>query len=64
MLSGVLSATSWVAVGFAQGRMGDYVKQTGSYDLPLVVTGFAPLVGLIAFLAWAGVTKRGGGNVR
>jgi ACS family hexuronate transporter-like MFS transporter len=58
MLSGVLSATSWVVVGFAQGRMGEHVKQTGSYDLPLVVTGLAPLAGLIAFLLLIAETKR------
>jgi MFS transporter, ACS family, hexuronate transporter len=58
MLSGVLSATSWVVVGFAQRRMGDYVNQTHSYDLPLIVTGLSPLVGLIAFLALVAVTDR------
>jgi ACS family hexuronate transporter-like MFS transporter len=58
VLSGILSALSWVAVGLMQGRMGEYVKQTGSYDLPLVVTGLAPLAGLIAFLLWTAVTKR------
>ena len=63
MLSGVLSATSWVVVGFAQGRMGEYVKQTGSYDLPLVATGLAPLVGLIAFAVWVAATKRVGEKV-
>jgi ACS family hexuronate transporter-like MFS transporter len=62
MLSGVLSATSWVAVGFAQGRMGDHVNQTHSYDLPLIITGLSPLVGLIAFLALVAVTNRSGGN--
>ena len=52
VLSGVLAATSWVAVGFVQGRMGEYVKRTESYDLPLLVTGLAPLVGLAAMVVW------------
>jgi len=52
-LSGMLSATSWVAVGFVQGRMGEYATRTGSYDVPLVIAGLAPLVGLVAFAAWA-----------
>jgi ACS family hexuronate transporter-like MFS transporter len=64
MLSGVLSATSWVVVGFAQGRMGDHVNQTHSYDFPLIITGLSPLVGLIAFLALVAVTNRSGGNER
>jgi MFS transporter, ACS family, aldohexuronate transporter len=53
VLSGVLAATSWVAVGTMQGAMGDYIKRTGSYDLPLTVTGLAPLAGLLAMGAWA-----------
>jgi MFS transporter, ACS family, hexuronate transporter len=58
LLSGVLSATSWVAVGYMQGEMGDYIKQTSSYDWPLVVTGLAPLVGLTTLVVWMSVTKR------
>jgi ACS family hexuronate transporter-like MFS transporter len=57
LLSGVLSAASWVAVGFMQGEMGAYIKETRSYDLPLVVTGLAPLAGLIAFATWVAKTK-------
>jgi MFS transporter, ACS family, hexuronate transporter len=52
VLSGILAATSWVAVGRMQGIMGEYIKWTGSYDLPLVVTGLAPLAGLLAMMAW------------
>ena len=52
LLSGVLSAASWVAVGYMQGEMGAYIKKTGSYDLPLVVTGLAPLAGLVAMTLW------------
>jgi ACS family hexuronate transporter-like MFS transporter len=55
-LSGVLSATSWVAVGIVQGRMGEYVRRTGSYDLPLMIAGLAPLIGLLAFAGWALIT--------
>lgn len=52
LLSGFLAATSWVAVGRMQGAMGDYIKRSGSYDLPLVVTGLAPIAGLVAMAAW------------
>jgi ACS family hexuronate transporter-like MFS transporter len=57
-LSGVLAATSWVAVGRMQGIMGDHIKQTGSYDLPLVVTGLAPLAGLLAMGVWVMLASR------
>jgi len=53
ILSGLLAATSWFAVGYMQGAMGDYIKESKSYDLPLVVTGLAPVAGLIAMGAWA-----------
>lgn len=53
VLSGLLAATSWFAVGYMQGAMGDYIKESQSYDLPLVVTGLAPVAGLIAMAAWA-----------
>jgi MFS transporter, ACS family, hexuronate transporter len=58
VLSGVLAAASWVAVGFMQGRMGEYVKATGSYDLPLIITGLAPLAGLVAMACWVVVAPR------
>lgn len=57
-LSGVLAATSWVTVGRMQGMIGDHIKQTGSYDLPLVVTGLAPLAGLLAMGVWVVVARR------
>jgi ACS family hexuronate transporter-like MFS transporter len=57
-LSGVLAATSWVAVGRMQGMIGDHIKLTGSYDLPLVVTGLAPLVGLLAMGVWVVLVSR------
>jgi MFS transporter, ACS family, hexuronate transporter len=52
LLSGLLAATSWFAVGKMQGAMGDYIKRTGSYDFPIVVTGLAPLCGLVVMAAW------------
>jgi MFS transporter, ACS family, hexuronate transporter len=52
VLSGILAASSWVVVGYMQGEMGDYIKRTGSYDLPLIVTGLAPLAGLLAMAVW------------
>jgi len=57
MLSGILAATSWVAVGWMQGEVGDYINQTGSYDLPLVVTGLAPIAGLVAMAGWIALTR-------
>jgi ACS family hexuronate transporter-like MFS transporter len=57
VLSGLLAATSWVAVGRMQGAMGDYIKRTGSYDVPLVVTGLAPMAGLIAMAVWVYVRR-------
>jgi len=53
VLSGLLAATSWFAVGYMQGAMGDYIQENKSYDLPLVVTGLAPVAGLVAMAAWA-----------
>jgi len=57
VMSGVLAATSWVAVGRMQGEMGAYIKGTGSYSLPLIVTGLAPLAGLLAMAAWVIFTR-------
>ena len=59
-LSGLLAASSWVAVGYMQGEMGDYIKREKSYDLPLVVTGLAPLAGLVALALRVTLTKRNG----
>ena len=58
VISGILAATSWVAVGRMQGAMGAYIKQTESYDLPLIVTGLAPLAGLFAMAVWVVVGTR------
>jgi ACS family hexuronate transporter-like MFS transporter len=57
LLSGVLSAASWVAVGFMQAEMGAYIKETKSYDLPLIFTGLAPLAGLVAMTVWVIVAR-------
>ena len=57
-LSGVLAATSWVVVGRMQGAIGDYIKRTGSYDLPLIATGLAPLAGLAVLTAWVALASR------
>ncbi len=59
LLSGLLAAISWVAVGRMQGMIGDYIQRTGSYDLPLIATGVAPLVGLVVFTAWVAFASRG-----
>ena len=58
LLSGLLAATSWVAVGFMQGRMGEYVRRTESYEVPLVITALAPLVGLVSLVLWVALAQR------
>jgi ACS family hexuronate transporter-like MFS transporter len=58
VLSGLLAATSWVVVGRMQGTIGDYIKRTGSYDLPLIATGLAPLAGLAVLTAWVALASR------
>lgn len=60
LLSGLLAALSWVAVGRMQGLIGEYIKRTGSYDLPLIATGLAPLAGLAVFAAWVALAGRNG----
>ena len=35
-----------------RGRWATTSSETGSYDLPLIVTGLAPLAGLVAMAAW------------
>jgi MFS transporter, ACS family, hexuronate transporter len=62
LLSGILSASSWVAVGRMQGMMGDYIKRTGSYDLPLILTGLAPIAGLVALTVWVALRPRAAGQ--
>ncbi len=59
-LSGILAAFSWVVVGFMQGAIGQHIKQTGSYDLPMIVTGAAPLVGLLVLGIWVWISGRSG----
>ena len=58
VLSGILAASSWLAVGTMQGEMGAYIKETKSYDLPLIVTGLAPLVGLLVMAVWTFFDKK------
>ncbi|MGL4552497.1 MAG: MFS transporter [Gemmataceae bacterium] len=50
-LTGTLSAVCWVALAAWQWAIGSHVKQTGSYALPFVVSGLAPLVGFVAIVA-------------
>ncbi len=65
LLSGVLSAASWVAVGIMQSTMGGYIDRMNAidpahaYDLPLTITGFAPLVGFAAMAAWVALARGG-----
>ena len=58
-LSGVLAAGSWFVTGSMQVEIGAYIQRTKSYDLPLIVTGLAPLLGLLAMIAWAAFGTRG-----
>ena len=64
VLSGVLSAASWVAVGIMQSAMGNYIDRMNqtdpqhSYDLPLTIIGFAPLIGFAAMAVWVAVARR------
>ncbi|RLS50860.1 MAG: MFS transporter, partial [Planctomycetota bacterium] len=53
MLSGILSAASWLVVGRMQGAIGQHIRQTGSYDLPLLATGLAPIAALALLVPWA-----------
>lgn len=49
-LTGFLSSGCWVALAEWQKAIGLHVTRTGSYDLPFVVSGLAPLVGFVAIL--------------
>lgn len=52
-LTGLLSFIGWLASAPTQTLFGFVVDKTGSYDLNLAILGWAPLVGLIAFvLLW------------
>jgi ACS family hexuronate transporter-like MFS transporter len=59
MLSGLLSAASWVVVGRMQGAIGEHIKQTGSYDVPLIATGVAPLAALALLVVWVRISQKG-----
>lgn len=50
-LTGMLSFIGWIASSPTQKLFGYVVDQTGSYDLNLAILGWAPLLGLIVFLA-------------
>src|SRR5262249_7313856 len=58
VLSGLLAAASWVVVGRMQGAIGEYIKQTGSYDLPLIATGLTPLAGVALLTGWVALASR------
>ena len=49
-LTGMLSVIGWIASSPTQKLFGYVVDRTGSYDLNLAILGWAPLVGLLAFL--------------
>lgn len=49
-LTGMLSFVGWIASAPTQKLFGWVVDTTGSYDLNIAILGWAPLLGLIAFL--------------
>jgi ACS family hexuronate transporter-like MFS transporter len=51
LLTGMLSSIGWLASAPTQKVFGYVVDQTGSYDFILAILGWAPLVGLVVFLA-------------
>ena len=59
-LAGFLSAGGWVLSGTFQILIGERIQATKSYDVGLVIAGFAPLVGLAALLVlwWPGSLSR------
>lgn len=50
-LTGMLSFIGWIASSPTQTLFGYMVDRTGSYDLNMAILGWAPLIGLLAFLA-------------
>jgi nitrate/nitrite transporter NarK len=51
LLTGMLSSIGWLASAPTQKVFGYVVDQTGSYDINMAILGWAPLVGLLVFLA-------------
>ncbi len=49
-LTGLLSFLGWILSSPMQKLFGRLVDQTGSFDLGVAVVGWAPMIGLIAFL--------------
>lgn len=49
-VTGVLSCVGWLASSPVQKAFGFVADRTGSYDVSLAILGWAPLVGLAAFL--------------
>ncbi len=49
-LTGVLSCIGWLVSSPIQKLFGRMIDRTGSYDLNIAVLGWAPLLGLVAFL--------------
>ncbi|MDW8198343.1 MAG: MFS transporter [Gemmataceae bacterium] len=53
LLSGVLAALAWLAVGTAQAEIGAYIRATDDYTPGFVVAGGAPLAAFVAIgLLW------------
>jgi ACS family hexuronate transporter-like MFS transporter len=47
-ISGLLSAAAWFSTGAMQKRIGEYITETESYTLAIVLAGVAPLVACLA----------------
>jgi ACS family hexuronate transporter-like MFS transporter len=58
-LTGFLSSSCWVALAGWQAWIGSHVEATQSYLLPMIVAGFAPLVGFVAMLLLWGPSGEG-----
>lgn len=50
-VTGVLSCVGWLASAPVQKLFGAFADRTGSYDLTMGILGWAPLMGLVAFVA-------------
>jgi ACS family hexuronate transporter-like MFS transporter len=57
LLSGILAAMTWFAVGQLQGAIGAHIRATGDYTPGFIVAGLAPLAGLAALLLFWKPTK-------
>jgi len=53
-LTGILTSACWVPQAIWQWLIGEMVESTGSYSLPFVISGLAPLLGFVVLLLFWG----------